>query len=313
MDRFRNPLDIQFDYDFKISHQDTIYLMGSCFTDNMHEQFTKYGFKSERMSNGTVFHPLALAKFIADCFKEDYEERIIQEQDLFFSMDFSGRVYGLEEQSFNQQLKNRRKDTIEWLMNASVLFVTFGTAHGYTYFDGDIVANCHKQSSNRFEKKLFDLGGMEAVWHGAIDFLKKINPKLNIVFTVSPVRYLKEGLVENSRSKARLIALCESLAKEDNCHYFPSYELVVDKLRDYHYFEEDGVHPSEKAIQFIWKSLEWSFCTPETMVILRESEELRKAIQHRPLYPESSAAKKFEAETKQKIQDFRMRNPAFRW
>lgn len=307
------PSEIQFDYNFKISHWDKMFLMGSCFSDNIHSQFLKNGFTAERMGNGTVFHPLALAKFIADCFKEDYDERIVQQQDLFFSMDFSGRVYGLNQTEFAKDLKRIRKETVELLTTSTVVFVTFGTSYGFTYFDGEIVANCHKEPSLRFDKKLFDVEGMNEVWQSAILFLQQINPKLNIVFTVSPVRYLKEGLIENSRSKARLIALCESLSKNDKCHYFPSYELVVDKLRDYQYFEEDGVHPTEKAVEFIWKSLEWSFFGPETMAVLRESEELRKASQHKPLYPESFAAKKFVSETEDKIRLFQIANPAFKW
>lgn len=294
------------------SHQQKIALIGSCFSDEMLNKLKYAGFNVKSNPFGTIFHPLSIAKFILDCFNEDYIERIIQQNDVFLSLDAGSKIYGLNVEEYKNKLKVIRNNSIEDIASSSHLFITFGTSWAYL-FEQEIVGNCHKIPAHKFEKKISDVNEIVDEWKKVIQQLHHLNPGLNIVFTVSPVRHLKDGLIENSRSKARLILACEELSILPNCSYFPAYEMVIDELRDYQYFKEDLAHPNEKAINFVWKKLLCEFTSIETQQLCQEIEQLRKASAHKYIHPESKDALHHQEVTHLKIQKLIVDNPFIIW
>ncbi|MES2799174.1 MAG: GSCFA domain-containing protein [Bacteroidota bacterium] len=308
-----NEKKVNFDFPFKITHNDRFLMIGSCFTDNMHERFCEAGFGSRRAENGTVFHPKAISKYIFDLHDPAYDGRVIQREDLFFSLDFSSKTFALDKSELLNQLDDKRMDDLAYLKGSKYLFVTFGTAFGYEDSSGEIVANCHKLPSSNFNKRLYDVAEMTDDWVQLISFLQTAYPQLEFIFTVSPVRHSKDGLIENSRSKARLQFLCEELSKLSGCHYFPSYEIMMDVLVDRYYYEDDGIHPNKKAVDFMWEVLADSLFTDETRNIVTEGLKLRVREKHIPLHGVGREAKSFQLETEKLILDFQKTYPDFCW
>ena len=172
------------------------------------------------------------------------------------------------------------------LSRAEVMFVTFGTAWCYYLSDRDgyLVANCHKQPSAMFERRRLNVGEIVEVWKDLIMKLKERYPQLKIVFTVSPVRHLKDGFEGNARSKAILLLATEELCNAlEECFYFPAYEIVNDDLRDYRFYASDLVHPSEEAVEYIWGIFKDTYIDSKGFQLLKEGEAIRKGLEHRPL------------------------------
>jgi hypothetical protein len=205
-----------------------------------------------------------------------------------------------------------RQELRNFLRKANQLFVTFGSAWAYRLkTDGEIVANCHKQSSHLFQKENSSVVEIVTGWKSVISLLKKENPKMMIFFTVSPVRHIKDGYIENNRSKARLLMAVEELQEERGVFYFPAYEFVLDELRDYRFFKSDGVHPTPEAVLELWDFFQSSFFTEETIDLLLQWQQIRQAEQHKILYPKSQAARTHMEQTMKRKAQFLSAHPLF--
>ena len=295
----------------KITSGNKITLLGSCFSDEMAGQFEKSGFKVESNHFGTIFHPIALANLFLI---EDVNLSIIQRDDLFLSWMAAGSVYGLNKESFFKSLVDLRNELKDSIKKSTFLFVTFGTAYGYEHKEfNTVVANCHKFPSCEFDKILSSIDEMEQSWEMALEKIYEINPEIQVVFTVSPVRHSKDGLVENNRSKARLIELTNRLTISEKEWYFPSYELVVDVLRDYRFYKEDLVHPTQQTVEYAYHFVEQVFMDSDTREITRQVRKLRELTSHKLLYPESIKSSEFEVNTKNKIAKFLAEYPLVNW
>jgi len=297
----------------KIQHGDSIVQLGSCFSTNMTDWFRKAGFKVLDNPLGVIFHPVPLAKQILMAFGKTEWSDFTQKEDVFLSYDASSSLYAMDnaelEKSMNRQLQELKNS----LEQAKVLIVTFGSAHAYRLkTSGNIVANCHQQAQSAFNKELMDAAEMLPVWRQALNELKHANPTLQVIFTVSPVRYVRDGLMENSLSKSELFRLV-SLVKDESINYFPAYELVNDVLRDYRYFEVDGVHPTDQATQFVWNFLKQELFSDKTNEIIDELMKIRKMEEHRLLYPESRKAMEYQNTLKQKRESFLSQYPVVVW
>lgn len=200
----------------------------------------------------------------------------------------------------------QRQFFLEEIADAKMLFVTFGTAWVYENNESQsLVANCHKIPQNKFSKRLLTIEEIVAKWKKVIALLKELNPSLDIVFTLSPVRHVKDGLAENARSKATLLnAIYQLVEEERQLRYFPAYEIVLDELRDYAYYTIDGVHPNELAIAEIWEKFKATYFTAETKQINAELIQLKQLMNHRLQHPESKASIAF-------LQDVLKRKEAF--
>ena len=266
------------------SYQQPLLLIGSCFSDEIAKKVVNAGFTIESNPLGTIFHPLPIARFLENCSTNRMfpANHLIEKNGLFSSWESSTKIEFSKVEELEYYLEQVKDKWNNLLSTASHLFITFGTAWGYHIEDYGIVANCHKFPSADFEKCLTSADEITAVYHPLFERLHDRFPELNIVLTVSPVRHVRDGLIQNNRSKAELIrAAHELVSRFSFVNYFPSYELLIDVLRDYRFYDRDRVHPSEEAIDFVWEQLLSSFTTDETRKMVDKVERFRKMEQHR--------------------------------
>lgn len=287
-----------------IDYSARIVSLGSCFAENMGEKFDYYKFQSTTNPFGIIFNPVAIEKILARAIHLIY----FTENDLFFHNEL-WHCYEVHSDLSNpnkeQILSNLNRLVTEMnskLAAATHLYITYGTSWVYQLKPtGVVVANCHKVAQGQFEKRLLSVNEIETAIQNSIDLILKFNPTCQVVFTVSPVRHIKDGFVENQRSKANLIsALHTSIAKIPSSSYFPSYEIVMDELRDYRFYDQDLLHPNAVAIDYIWERFCESSISQETQQIMQEVESIQKGMAHRPFHPESISHTKFLQKLKEK-------------
>jgi hypothetical protein len=275
----------------KISHQDQIILLGSCFSDEMSAYFKRGAFQEFSNPFGTIFHPYCIANQIIDAISLNKKVRSIKRNDLFFDYESGGKLFAKSEEELISLILDKRDDLHDQLKKGTHLFITFGSAFAYRlHADGKLVANCHKQKTDLFTKELSDTNEIIKHWKLCLDLLKSINPNICIHFTVSPVRHSKEGLPENNRSKGRLIDIAHQLVDYSKGKYFPSYEIMMDHLRDYRFYKQDRIHPNEEALDYIWEQIQASYFSPESIMLLSKISAYQKAKAHQFFYPESEDA-----------------------
>ncbi|WP_436516724.1 GSCFA domain-containing protein [Ekhidna sp. To15] len=284
----------------KITLSDSICLMGSCFSDEIGALLTEN--KIDNLSNpfGTIYNPHSIFKLLADQVESN---NIIQSQEVFYHWDAHGIVSGLTEEDTQTLFEHKRNDLKSYLTKTHWLVITLGTAFVYEYQEEGIVANCHKVSTSSFEKRLLKQSEIINQFAELHSYLDGINPELNILFTISPVRHIRDGLIENNRSKAILLDAVHLIKKNyANVGYFPSYEILIDELRDYRFFQKDMIHPSEAAVIYIWERFSQTYFDRETQEILTEWKKIKTAINHRPFQPQSISHQSFLKNTFEKLQ-----------
>lgn len=291
-----------------IKYGDEVVLLGSCFSDTMTSHFETSGFKVLSNPFGTLFHPLAVANVIDEAISPN-KIGVVQRDDLYFSWLASGKLFARSEFELEKHLTTARNKLIKSLKKSRLLIVSFGSAWGYIERDFGIVANCHKMPHTQFDKKLSTVDLMALRWNEILTELKRLNPQLNVVFTVSPVRHFKDGLVENNRSKSRLIEFTHQLSSRHG-FYFPSYEIVIDQLRDYRFYKNDLVHPSDDAVAYVWESFSQFLFSEHTLSIVKKVKQIKMTLNHKSLYPGSKldgirikAAKEQQQQLIKKIPD----------
>lgn len=296
-----------------ISLGQPVTLIGSCFSDEIGSLLQANGFNVSVNLGGTLFHPLAISNLLNWALNEQFTPlRTHQRNDIFLSWDVSGTFYAMSEEALLEKSRLLYQDLRAQLQQSSHLLLTFGSSWAYALnTDQRIVANCHKAPKSNFIKAITDLQELQKQWLDLLEQLKRFNPNLQVIFTISPVRHLKDGLVEDNRSKARLHLLVETLCEVANCFYFEAYELVTDQLRDYIYFKEDGAHPNQKAIAVVWEHFQQRFLEASTRTILEEWGALQKSKAHHILYPESKEAKELQVVLEKRTADFFRKYPDF--
>jgi hypothetical protein len=290
-----------------------IALIGSCFSDEIGSLLQANGFKVSINPGGTLFHPLAISKLIRWALNQQFTPlRTYQRNDIFLSWDLSGAFYAMSEEALLEKTRLLHQNLRAQLQKSSHLLLTFGSTWAYTLCsDHQLVANCHKAPKSNFSKEMSDLEELQTQWLDLLEELKRFNPNLQVVLTISPVRHLKDGLVENNRSKARLHLLAEALCERANCFYFEAYELVTDQLRDYSFYKEDGAHPNQKAIAVVWEHFQQRFLEASTRTVLEEWAALQKSKAHKILYPESNEAKQHQMALEKQTVAFFTKYPDF--
>lgn len=295
-------------------HGDSIIQLGSCFSTNMTTWFRRAGFEVLDNPFGVIFHPSVIADHLRYTLEEPSWKPFTRKEELYLSYDAGSKLYATSSEALHTRLEKQKTILEDKLAQASVLFITLGSAHGYVLNEtGQVVANCHQQPGDLFTKRLFNSEEMFPEWDRIIRLLTKRFPGLRIVFTVSPVRYTKDGMVENNQSKAELIRLIRQLQAVHSVYYFPAYELVNDILRDYRFFERDLVHPNELATEKVWELCR-HFCFDEpTQTIISELLRLRLMEEHRFLHPDSAQTLRFQEEFHKKRESFLSQFPAVVW
>ena len=302
----------------QINYDSSTVLLGSCFTEHIGEKLEYYKFQNFQNPFGIIFHPLALVRLI----NRAIQQKMFTEEDIF---EQGGNWHCLEVHSLLSHLDKTEylrllNDTLEkfrhHLENATHVLITLGTAWGYRYSKSDaIVANCHKIPQTEFSKELFSVAEVTASCLNMTRMISGLNEKAEIVFTVSPVRHLKDGFVENMRSKAHLISGIHSLldTTEEGVSYFPSYEIMMDELRDYRFYTEDMLHPNRTAIDIIWDRFSQVWIDPATEAVRKEISVIQSGLAHRPFHPESASNKAFQEQLQEKIEKIQGRFPHIRF
>ena len=268
--------------------------LGSCFSDEISQKLKFAGFQVNNNPFGVLFHPLAILNVIQSSISNSKNVPVYKREDLFFSWDSSSKIYAYSEDDLNEKIISYREELLNSIRESNVLMLTFGSSFKYSTEEVGIVGNCHKAPQSVFEKKMSTVEEMFSPWREVVLAIKEINPEIQILLTVSPVRHLKDGLTENNRSKSRLIELTHQLVELfDFVHYFPSYEILIDELRDYRFYANDMVHPNQQAIDYIWGNFKKSTMNDKLFDIVQKVEKLKRAFNHRSLHPESTATKLF--------------------
>lgn len=286
-----------------ITHQRGVVMMGSCFSDNIGNRLRQACFDVEVNPFGTLYNPASLACGINailaqrqysndDLFKVAGDNRwhCFSHHSMFSSVDAEMML---------ARINSRMSEAYKALADASMLIITFGTAWIYELVDShEVVANCHKLPANRFNRRIMDVDEIVCLWHAVLNALHEFNPNLKVVFTVSPIRHLRDGAHENQLSKATLhIAINKLMQQFEGLIYFPAYEIMNDDLRDYRFYSTDMTHPSEVAIDYIYDIFSQSFFDEDTKSLAEQCERLTRRLAHRSMSDDSEAVARFEKST----------------
>ena len=286
----------------KINYGERLLLMGSCFTENIGLKLQAHLFETLENSHGILFNPVSVQNALMDIIanKKYTELDLFLLNDVWNSWHHHSRFSGVTQTEALDKMNGAIQEAHSYLKSAHHLVITLGSAWLYTLNEnvpnhmGMVVANNHKAPANWFTRKLLQPQELLSNLQSLVAALQSFNPNLHIVFTISPVRHLREGLVENNRSKAVLIqAVHDLVSMEKNIEYFPAYEYVIDDLRDYRFYSEDLVHPNYAATQYVWEKLVDTYMSAETQSIMKQVAELQLAFNHKPFFSGSTEHQKF--------------------
>lgn len=291
--------------DFTIDHQHSLLSIGSCFSENIGRKFNYFKFNIQVNPFGQQYNPLSVAAGIERLLrnKEYTNSDLIFHNELYHSFDHHSDFSSANEVDALQHINQAFRKSAHALLHANYLFLTFGTAHYFEHTESSkIVSNCHKFPAKTFHQKLATPNEIVDALNTALLALMEVNPKLKVIFTVSPVRYFAFGHFENSLSKAHLFtAIGELLANNAAFSYFPAYEIIMDELRDYRFYADDMIHPNAIAIEYVWEKLVQCYFNSNTIGINKEIDDIQKIIQHRPRNENSIAHQKLINNCKLKI------------
>jgi hypothetical protein len=301
----------------KLTYDDTLLLIGSCFTANVGKALEELKFRTLYNPTGILFDPLSVARHL-----QDYtQKKVYQPHDLFelnsiwnswqhhSSFSSTDRMKSLE--LINSSIEKAHQH----LQESNMLLITLGTAFSYRHQPDNIpVANCHKAPAAAFIKHLLKVEEIVNALKPVIQPLLESNKNLQVVFTISPVRHIRDGVIENNRSKARLIEAVHQLVEEnERLLYFPSYEIVIDVLRDYRFYDADLVHPNYAATQHVFDLFCKHYMDKGTLNLMEDVYKLVLAKNHKPQHPDSTAHQQFRKVQKQKLEDLKSKLPQLNW
>lgn len=286
-----------FESRFKIRHRDLIYSCGSCFASELGDRLDSLRFKISRHPFGIVYNPLSIAQQFDKLLDQNLytESELVFHNGLYHSMEHHGSYSSPDKMHILDQLNTESSEALTKLKNCNYLVITLGSSFYYRLNSNQqIVANCHKLPSTLFIKELASFEEIYTRLHQVIERLFIFNPSLKILLSVSPVRYLKDGFIENQRSKSRLLLACEQLCNQfECCTYIPAYEIFMDDLRDYRYVKDDLVHPNQLAIDYIFNYFEQAYFNQDTTELVVKIKKYNQLSNHRVLHEASDAYKKY--------------------
>lgn len=290
----------------KISVGDTILSVGSCFADTIGSKLAAYKFPILTNPFGVLFHPLAITQALTQVMEARLPSKAhyVQSQGLWRHLDLHSDFSNPDLVALERQIQNTWSSVPEHLANTKWLFITLGTATVYRYLEtGETIANCQKVPASAFEKKSLSLEEITDSLHHLFAQLWERSPDLQVILTVSPVRHIKDGMASNSYSKALLRVAVENLAATHPTQvtYFPSYELLMDDLRDYRFYGEDMIHPNETAKSYIWQRFIETHLDEHAQQFVKSWHSIAMAINHRPRFPESPEHQAFLHSTLKKL------------
>ena len=312
MEKFRTEIEIP-PSDNKISHQSKGMLIGSCFSEYIGELMVRYKFDVDINPTGILYNPSS----VSTCLQALMEQKEYKKKDLFeingkfVSFDHHGSFSDPDPEECLRKINERIRKASDQLAKATYIIITFGTAWIYRLADsGRIVSNNHKLPARYFNRELLTVEYILDHYRQLIQDLRKINPDIRFIFTVSPVRHWKDGATQNTVSKSILIlAIHELVSQFDSAGYFPAYELAMDDLRDYRFYAEDMIHPNSQMTEYIWRKFSGTYFNEKTVRLIQNLESINKARDHKPFHPGSEEHKQFLNKQLELVEDLKMNHP----
>ncbi len=281
-----------------IRYTDNVLLIGSCFTEHISDRLQHHRFRVLQNPHGILFNPLSVAQsldgYIAGKQYEAGDLFLLNE--LWNSWEHHTRFSNTDKQAALDGINESQAAAHAFILKADVVIITLGSAFQYYLKEnGRHVANNHRAPAQWFEKRLLPIGEIVDALSATVERLKAVNPFAQVLFTISPVRHIRDGVVDNNRSKARLIeATHELCSRYEQAHYFPAYELVIDILRDHRYYDIDLVHPNYTATSYVWEHFTKACIAPEAQEVMWQVHEIMVARGHRTRFPDTEAHRKFK-------------------
>lgn len=311
--KFRTEIPVG-KYPFDLDYQSKILFLGSCFSDNVSKLLIQSGFSVKSNPFGVLYNPIS----IKNALELLIEKKRFKSEDLFLhngayhSFSHHGSFSDASEDKALEKINTEIDTNHQYLKEADILFITLGTAYVYQDVKTEsIVSNCHKLPAKNFNHFALTADEISTEYKSLIEKLKVINPKIKLVFTVSPIRHWKDGAHENQLSKATLHLAISQLQKElGGVFYYPSYELVMDDLRDYRFYSDDLVHLNSQAVSYIYEHFQNTFYSEQSKLIEKRVLKLKQALNHRAFSPESKEHQEFLQNTEDKIEQLKKEFPA---
>ncbi|MBB6612199.1 GSCFA domain-containing protein [Pontibacter sp. Tf4] len=302
---FRTEVDVT-PTTLQLALTDKVVTIGSCFAEVIGHKLQDY--KADVLVNpfGTIFNPVSVSKLLRAVAGQDLavEESLVQRDGIWYSYDLHSSLSSPDKEELLQLIRERIAQTCRHLQEARLLIITLGTAVSYTVADtGTVVANCHKLPARQFTRELLTIDEITKSLNYSYEALKQLNPGLQIVLTVSPVRHVKETLQVNSVSKSILRVAAHYLTRQlQDVLYFPAYEIMLDDLRDYRFYGPDMLHPTPVAEDYIWQKFAKTYLHPTYQQFIPEWDKIRRAVAHRPFHASSAAHQAFIRSTLTQLQ-----------
>lgn len=290
----------------KIKLHTPLLSIGSCFSNYIGTRLEENKFSILVNPLGTVFNPISIFKLLQYALSDQRppDFTYIKNNGVWHNLDFHANFFAIEKNDLEEQINKALIAVKEWLASLSFLLITPGTAWAYETKENYLVSNCHKLPAAHFhQKRLLTIEEIIVAFDQLYNTLNTFNPTLQYIFTVSPVRHIKDTLELNSWSKATLLLAIKKLQKKYAAiDYFPSYEIMMDDLRDYRFFKADMIHPNEVAEAYIWQQFSLRYFDEETTAFLKKWQKIKQAIQHKPFHPSTPAYKAFVMETVKQLE-----------
>jgi hypothetical protein len=296
-----------------IQPEDKIMLMGSCFAENIGVKLQESKFNIATNPHGILYNPASIAKSLNQYLSGELytEKHLFNHGGLWHSWEHHSRFSNPDKENCLKAINDQISFAHHYIHNCDWLIITLGSSFAYKHNEKDcIVGNCHKVAADSFEKILLTSEESEKILSDAFSAIRKVNPKLKIILTVSPVRYIRDGVVENNLSKALLIQAVHQLKnKMENIFYFPAYELVIDDLRDYRFYKDDLVHPTEQAVDYVWEKFSDACFSETTKDVLEKIKKIISAKKHKPFNAESAEHLHFKRKMREETEKLQKNFP----
>ncbi len=303
--------------EYQIDYSSKVLLLGSCFSENIGGKFDYFKFQNLQNPFGVIFNPISIERLIVRAIENVAfsEEDIFQHNEIWKCFDSHSELSSLDKNEFLDNLNSALQNLREALFSSTHIIFTFGTSWVYKNIENNkIVANCHKLPQQNFTKELLSVEEIAKSLQNIFSRISEINPKAIVINTVSPVRHTKDGFAENSLSKAHLISAIHEIIHQPSTinhqlNYFPSFEIMMDELRDYRFYAEDLLHPNKTAIEIIWQKFSEVWIASETETLQKEIVSIQNGLLHRPFNPQSKEHLQFSEKLQQKITSLKQHYP----
>ena len=312
---FRTSIQIE-ESPFTIGHTDGLLAMGSCFTEHIGDLLHYSQFDISKNPLGIAYNPISISKQLLMALTHNLEEDgFLRQSQQWIHYDFHSKFSSSNREELVQLINQSIQRVHSTLKDKKIIILSFGTSIVFRHKKtGSIVNNCHKQDAGSFEKIQLSATQMIKAMEIPLKKLKELNPQLEFIFTISPVRHLRFGMKENSVSKAALVWTINELTKQyDYCHYFPSYEIFMDDLRDYRFYGSDMLHPSKEGIKYIWQCFSETYFSKDTIDLNHKIKQIQQGLAHRPFHEASNEHQQFRTNLNNKIEALKTSHPKICW